>query len=132
MNDFYFDSITLIDNNYIDNFIHRKLLQKIKIAGQIFEFTDPVKGVQHLEAIKNSANHLIFFDIDIPGMNAGKFLELFNTININPSNTGIIFISNSFKEDYVMSLPSGKSVLGCILKPVDNDSLFTCLNKKRQ
>jgi len=65
-------NIFLIDDEYISNFINRKLIENINCSLYINEFNDPEEAYEKLQFTKPD---LIFLDIVMPVMNGWDFLN---------------------------------------------------------
>ena len=69
-----YECIMLVDENSMDNFIHKRLIESAGFAGEVITFESSKEGLQFLTAGKNLPQ-IIFLDIHMPGMNGFEFLE---------------------------------------------------------
>ena len=65
-------NILLVDDEYISNFINKKLISHIDASVNAIEFSDPEAAFDQLDYIKPD---LIFLDINMPVMNGWDFLD---------------------------------------------------------
>lgn len=65
-------NILLVDDEYISNFINKKLISHIDASVNAIEFNDPEAAFDQLDYIKPD---LIFLDINMPVMNGWDFLD---------------------------------------------------------
>lgn len=131
----YFNNVILIDDNFIDNFVHKKLLGSIKIANQFHEFTKPTDAINYLKLFKGFSDEshknfvdLIFLDLNMPIMDGFKFLEEFKIMcnHIKPKTTIIVLSSSINKEDRER-VKNEVFVGGYIQKPLTLEKLTECL-----
>lgn len=130
----YFNNVMLVDDNFIDNFVHKKLLGSIKIANQFHEFTKPAEAINYLKLFNGFSDEpnknfvdLIFIDINMPGMNGWEFLEELKMMckNIKPQTTIIVLSSSTNKEDEEKA-QNELFVSGYIQKPLTLEKLTAC------
>ncbi len=68
------DSVILVDDQPITNFITRKLLQVEGITIPISDFTNPVLALEQILKQKEQ-NDLIILDLNMPEMSGWEFLD---------------------------------------------------------
>jgi CheY-like chemotaxis protein len=127
MTTFKYKSALLIDDNEIDNFINKKLLQKTQFSQDIVEVFSGIKALEYLKENMHAPEKLpdiIFLDIMMPVMDGFEFLEeydkLSNTIKNKPK---IIMLSSteSFKD--LNRANSNKYVYKFLNKPLTEPAL---------
>ena len=74
----------LIDDNELDNFIHKKIIESEKFAGNVLIHSSAQTALDYLK--KNSQNSelvpdVIFLDIIMPGMDGFGFLDEFDKLD---------------------------------------------------
>jgi CheY-like chemotaxis protein len=93
------NTIMLVDDDSITNFINQRLLQKMKIAEEIKVVTNGEEGVKciHDHCFRtNRSPDLILLDINMPVMNGFEFLETYNSIDFkNKEEVRIVVLTTS-------------------------------------
>jgi CheY-like chemotaxis protein len=96
--------ILFIDDNEVDNFIHRRLVQLSALEAEIHFCTQGLMGLQFLRKTwgDNKPVDIIFLDIDMPLMNGLEFLEEYLTFPQRFRKGVKLFVltSSSFPIDY--------------------------------
>jgi len=80
MSTFRFPVIMLIDDNELDNFINKKLIETEQFAGEIIVHSSAVNALEDLKKRASNPEQLpriIFLDIMMPGMDGFGFLDEF-------------------------------------------------------
>jgi CheY-like chemotaxis protein len=124
--------IILIDDNDIDQLLHRKLIERSQLDVVIHQYTDATKA---LSAIKNGEiptaqyeNNIILLDIKMPVMDGFQFLEAFHLLNADIKNAFTIFILTSSLNQFDISRSkSNEYVKDMVIKPIKFDTLLNLL-----
>jgi len=77
-------TILLVDDDFITNFINKKLLDRLNIAEEVKIVVNGPQGLNCLEGscFKTKKNpEIIFLDINMPGMDGFDFVRNFNASN---------------------------------------------------
>lgn len=131
----HLNCIMLVDDNFIDNFVHKKLLESMKIANNFLEFTKPKEAIEYLklfncfsrESNKNFVD-LILLDINMPIMDGWSFVEEYKKVcnNIKPK-TIILLLSSSSDEKDIQRSGAEVFISGFMQKPLTQEKLASCL-----
>ena len=90
------NTILLIDDNCIDNFIHQHLLKKNHSVGTVTIETSAIAALDYLKTTKVFPNY-IFLDINMPSMNGFEFLREYHKFGAKQKNDCSIIMLTSSK-----------------------------------
>ena len=68
--------ILLIDDNPAEIILSKKALEKADVPTNVNAANDGEEALQFLESSETPLPHLIFLDVNMPGMDGKKFLEI--------------------------------------------------------
>ncbi|SDS38735.1 CheY chemotaxis protein or a CheY-like REC (receiver) domain [Gillisia sp. Hel1_33_143] len=105
------NSIYLVDDQPITNFITRKLLEVEGITSKIKEFTNPLIALEELEIDQDP---FIFLDLNMPEMTGWEFLDNLKRSNRFPK---IVILTSSTSELDVLKAKDYPCVIDYIIKP---------------
>jgi response regulator RpfG family c-di-GMP phosphodiesterase len=107
----------LVDDNYIDNFVTRRLLESSKFAETIIVSESPIEAIKMLRdgSVKPD---VIFLDIRMPLMSGFEFLEAYDKLSIDKSNVKIFLLSSSFDPTDIKRSSDNKYITHFIHKPL--------------
>ncbi|HMG09380.1 MAG TPA: response regulator [Mucilaginibacter sp.] len=107
----------LIDDNYIDNFITRRILESSHFAEQIIIRQSPAEAIDSLRegSIKPD---VIFLDIRMPVMNGFEFLQEYDALLIDKNDTKIFMLSSSLDPMDMKQSLGNKYITQFIHKPL--------------
>ncbi len=113
----------LIDDNYIDNFVTRKILESGEFAEKVIvsqSATDAVNSLR-LGEIKPD---VIFLDIRMPLMGGFEFLQEYDKLEIeNKQSIKIFMLSSSLDPTDLKKSTNNKYITSFIHKPLTQKSL---------
>lgn len=120
-------SVLLIDDNDVDNFIHRRVIDLMGFAQNVHACTSVKGAKEFVEALVKSGEPLpdvIFLDLNMPGENGFAFLEWFsNTFANHPNPSKIVILTSSNNQTDVEYVFSFSNVVKFITKPLKKDDL---------
>jgi len=93
-----YERVILVDDNYIDNIIHQKIILSTQFAKEVSIFESASLALNFLNQIKFDGKQplVIFLDIRMPEMDGYGFLsELRNLQNISITQLKIYVLSSS-------------------------------------
>ncbi len=65
-------TVMLVDDNRINNFVMKHVLNKVDAGVLVWDYTDPEQALTRLEEVDPQ---LIFLDLNMPVLNGWQFLE---------------------------------------------------------
>ena len=117
-----YNTCLLIDDNYIDNIVTRKLLENSGFAENIIIRESPDDAMQSLSD-GSVAPDVIFLDIRMPLMDGFEFLEEFDKLDINKKNIKIYLLSSSLDPADVQRSSDNEYITQLIHKPLTRQIL---------
>jgi CheY-like chemotaxis protein len=112
----------LIDDNYIDNFVTRKLLENSKFAENIIVCQSPSEAIEILRDGSVEPD-VIFLDIRMPLMDGFEFLEEYDKLTIAKERIKIFLLSSSFDPTDIKKSLANKYITQFIHKPLTHQVL---------
>lgn len=107
----------LIDDNYIDNIVTRKLLENSRFAQNIVVSESPDDALELLRDGK-VLPEVIFLDIRMPTMDGFEFLELYDKLPINKENVKIFLLSSSLDPADIKKAADNEYITQFLHKPL--------------
>ena len=102
MNSTRYNSVMLIDDNELDNFVNKKLIESENFAGKIQVEQSAINAIEHLKkASGEQIPDVIFLDIMMPDMDGFGFLAEFEKLGDHikkQSKIVMLSTSESFKD----------------------------------
>jgi CheY-like chemotaxis protein len=112
----------LIDDNYIDNFVTRRLLESSNFAENIIVSESPTEAIKQL-ADGTVKPDVIFLDIRMPLMTGFEFLDAYDKLPIDKTVTKIFLLSSSFDPTDIKRSSDNKYITHFIHKPLTHKIL---------
>ncbi|MEO6522396.1 MAG: response regulator [Mucilaginibacter sp.] len=108
----------LIDDNFIDNFVTRKILETSNFAEQIVVIQSATEALAELQA-KAIEPDVIFLDIRMPLMDGFEFLKQYDLLDLSGSKHPKIFMLSSSLDPVDFRLSNqNKYITQFIHKPI--------------
>ena len=104
-------NVLLIDDEYISNFINKKLIENIDDSIHTIEFNDPEEAFNKLHCIKPD---LVFLDINMPVMNGWDFL---NKMEEEEMDYKVVILTSSVNTIDRRMAMKYENVIGFVEKP---------------
>lgn len=118
-----FNTCLLIDDNYIDNFVTRKILESGNFVENIVVRQSPGDAIEALR-IGAVVPDVIFLDIRMPMMSGFEFLEEYDKLSIaNKDNIKIYMLSSSLDPMDMKQSVLNKYISNYIHKPITHKAL---------
>lgn len=117
-----FHTCLLVDDNYIDNFVTRKILESGGFAENIIVIQSPVEA---LDALNNGVVRpdVIFLDIRMPQMSGFEFLQSYEQLSIDKEHTKIFMLSSSLDPTDMNNSLGNRYVTQFVHKPLTHEAL---------
>ena len=119
------ESIMLIDDDHITNFLHERLIRKLNLSKEIIIKNNGKEALLHLEDISKQCiplPSLIFLDINMPVLNGIDFIKMLRKKSFSKF-IKIVFLSTSNADQDIQKIKQ----LGnyeCINKPLTAEKIF--------
>ena len=112
----------LIDDNYIDNFVTRRILESGNFAEQVIVRQSPAEAMQSLKegSIKPD---VIFLDIRMPLMSGFEFLQEYDKLDEDAKGAKIFMLSSSLDPTDIKRSGENKYITQFINKPLTHKIL---------
>jgi CheY-like chemotaxis protein len=119
----HFNTCLLIDDNYIDNFVTRKILETSHFADNIFVMQSPQEAMEALRTGKIKPD-VIFLDIRMPLMTGFEFLQEFDELPLdNKQDIKIFMLSSSLDPIDMNNSKGNKWIAQFVHKPLTRQAL---------
>jgi CheY-like chemotaxis protein len=128
-----YDSVLLIDDNVLDNFINEKMVEINSFAKKVYistSGTSALEFINNLAILEKSGDELypsiIFIDLNMPNMDGFAFIENFKKINIkNIKKPKIVILTSSVNIEDKIRAEGIESGVTFVNKPLTKAILDT-------
>jgi CheY-like chemotaxis protein len=122
-------NLLLIDDNEIDQLLHRKIIELSFPQASITQFLNAPEALQFLQQSTFTDTHfVVLLDIKMPSMDGFQFLEAFDKLNGElKTHFTIYLLSSSLNQFDISRAKSNKYVKDMIIKPLTSDTLLNLL-----
>ncbi len=121
----HFNSILLVDDDYVNNFVTERLLKKSDIAKEIKAVRNGEEALTFLSEEMNYTPDLILLDINMPEMDGIKFLKNFKKMVLDKNIKIVLLTSLANPDDRNKLFELGYTDI--ILKPFSEEKLLHIL-----
>lgn len=117
-----YSTCLVIDDNYIDNLVTRRLLEITNFAENIILTESPADAI---ESLRNGdiLPDVIFLDIRMPLMDGFEFMQEFEKLDINKKNIKVYLLSSSLDPSDIQRSSDNEYITQLIHKPLTKQIL---------
>ncbi|QNF32373.1 response regulator [Adhaeribacter swui] len=126
------NSVLLIDDDAISNFLNTRLLKEMQVAQEIkvtLNGEEALRYLQQQKAANKPFPELILLDINMPVMNGFEFLEAFRDVADENNQSVIIILTTSTNARDFDQLKNYEEVEVYLSKPLTDENLLYILDK---
>lgn len=125
---FPYNTVLLVDDDYVNNFVTERLLKRANIAKTIKSVRNGEEALTYLTEEKNSCPELIFLDVNMPEMDGINFLKYFKNMVLDKS-IKVILLTGHVGQKQKKALDD-LGFPNVIEKPLTEEKLFKMLEKE--
>src|ERR1700749_4285049 len=123
MNDFFTDTVLLVEDNETDNFIHKRIIEMAGVAKNFIVKNSGKRPLEFLES-KEVIPGVVFLDINMPIVDLFVFLfEYDNFPEEIKQKCKIVILSSSDNKKDIDRIVDNEYVVHFITKPLSEESL---------
>lgn len=123
-------TILIIDDDTTTAFLHKRLLENLKVAREVEYITDPYQALQYVHQKYSVTKHntddqdIIFLDINMPGMDGFEFLQKLVPMDIDQKRVSIVMLTTSpYSKDRQRAAEFGNQLKGYMVKPLQKETV---------
>jgi CheY-like chemotaxis protein len=121
------DTVLLVDDDNITNFINARLIRKLNIANQVQVSVNGQEALRYLSGMQKRCPDLIFLDINMPVMNGFEFLQSYSQKSFCSSRPVIIILTTSSDHTDLEHLKKYSDVVGFLNKPLTEEKISSVI-----
>jgi CheY-like chemotaxis protein len=119
----HYRTCLLIDDNYIDNFVTRRILESSSFAEKVVVTNSATEAIENLRAGRVKPD-VIFLDIRMPMMGGFEFLQEYDKLDIEgKKDIKIFMLSSSLDPTDMKRSVNNKYITHFIHKPLTQKAL---------
>ena len=126
-----YKTVMLLDDNEVDNFVNKKMLENSNFAGQIYVHTSSKGALEFLnnldtngQASKDLIPDIIFVDINMPIMDGFQFLEEFEKVPDGVrSKSKVVMLTTSINPNDIQRCAENERIFKYFNKPLTQEHL---------
>lgn len=125
------NSVLLVDDDKINNYINERLIKKLNFSESIKVVTNGQEAIEYLEgelSLDRPLPQLILLDINMPVMDGFEFIEAFKKIKYN-QRVVIVVLTTSTNYKDIEKINNAEEVAGYINKPLTEQKLLEAIGK---
>lgn len=126
------NSILLVDDDQINNFINKRIIGKLNIADNVSIASNGEEALDYIQKYckkSGSCPELIFLDINMPVMNGFEFLNEFKNIDLNNKNQVKIIVLTTSSNPGDMQKLKQYSIKGFLNKPLTEKKILEIIHQ---
>jgi response regulator RpfG family c-di-GMP phosphodiesterase len=114
--------VMLVDDNHDDNFFHERAVKKSNPANIVITQNTAISALEYIRKREQPLPDLIFLDINMPAMNGWEFLNEYNKLQTDLSNSVVvIMLTTSGNPDDKAKAQSWNFISDYVTKPLTKD-----------
>ncbi|SDD85967.1 Response regulator receiver domain-containing protein [Pricia antarctica] len=120
-----YDTVFMVDDDPIVNFVHQKIIGNIGIVNEIRSFIDPRKALAELrsELCHAGKSILVFLDLNMPKMSGFEFLEFMELEDFSLNVDVIVVTSSICENDRLLAELHPRFLRDFVTKPLKAEDL---------
>lgn len=126
-----YKTVMLLDDNEVDNFVNKKMIENSNFAGQIYVHTSSKGALEFLGNLNSngSANkelipEFIFVDINMPILDGFQFLDEFENVPEEvKKKTKVVMLTTSINPADIQRCAENERILKYFNKPLTKEHL---------
>jgi CheY-like chemotaxis protein len=122
------NSVLLIDDDHINNYMNEKLIRRLKISDTVHVATNGSEAIQFVED-RDLNCPLIFLDLNMPAIDGFEFLEIFQKKDIPDKDKILIVILTTSSNFQDMERIKKYGNYEFMSKPLNEEKLLEIIEK---